>query len=339
MIVVTGANGFIGANMVKRLNAMGETGVVVVDDYPSIRDTEGTTVAPKNDHYAHGFGEGAVGLYIDMHDFAAWLGTDAADAVTGIVHMGACSDTTVTDREYVMRVNLKYTTMLWDWCTKRGVNFVYASSAATYGDGTQGYSDEMDPGIYKPLNLYGESKHRFDLWALKQEKTPPRWAGMKYFNVYGPMELHKGRMASVALHTYKQIKETGKMKLFMSHKDGIADGEQLRDFVFVEDVVEMSLYLLNESVSKDAPNSLYNAGTGKARSFLDFAKAVFAGLGMEPEIEFIPMPVDLRGQYQYFTQATMRKMMGAGYDRPIHCLEDGVKKYVSYLEGLLGGDR
>ena len=330
MIVVTGANGFIGANMVKRLNEMGEHDVVVVDDYPGIRDVMGTADVPRNDRYVH---QMQVGLYVDMHDFHAWLESDAAKDVRGIVHMGACSDTTVTDREFVMRVNLKYTTKLWEWCTKRGVNFVYASSAATYGDGEQGYSDEVDAGVYEPLNLYGESKHLFDLWALKQEKTPPRWAGMKYFNVYGPRECHKGRMASVARHTYQQIKETGQMKLFKSHKEGFADGEQLRDFVFVEDVVEMSLFLLNEPTSGDAPNGLYNAGTGEARSFLDFAKAVFAGLGLEPAIEFIPMPVDLRGQYQYFTQATMQKMRDAGYGKKLHSLEEGVKKYVAYLEG------
>ncbi|QQE13055.1 ADP-glyceromanno-heptose 6-epimerase [Planctomycetota bacterium] len=333
MIVVTGTNGFIGANIVNTLNERGQTDIVVVDDYPELRDGPASSVAPKTDRYTKDM---KVSLWLDLHDLHAWLKEQSAETVEAIIHMGACSDTTVTDREYVMGINLKYTTKLWEWCTKEGVSFVYASSAATYGDGGHGYSDEIDPKVYEPLNLYGESKHLFDLWALKQAKTPPRWAGLKFFNVYGPREQHKGRMASVAFHTYNQIKETGKMKLFMSHKDGIDDGCQRRDFVFVDDVVGMTLHFLEAAVTADAANGVYNVGTGKARTFLDFAKAVFSALQLEDDIEFIPMPEDLRGKYQYFTQATMRKMFVSGYDDPIHEIESGVKKYVAYLESLQG---
>ena len=331
MIVVTGTNGFIAANIVKRLNEDGREDLVVVDDYPQLRGSMGSESAPEIDRYTKDM---KVARFIDMHDLHAWLEEQNADTVDGIIHMGACSDTTVTDRDYVMGINLNYTTKLWQWCTQHQVRFVYASSAATYGDGNHGYSDEVDPGIYKPLNLYGESKHLFDLWALKQKQTPPRWAGLKFFNVYGPREQHKGRMASVAFHTYNQIKETGKMKLFMSHKEGFEDGGQRRDFVFVEDVVDMTLHMLRKEVADDAPNGVYNVGTGEARSFFDFASAVFASLSLDVNIEFIPMPEDLRGKYQYFTQATMNKMLATGYNKPIHSIEKGVEKYVAYLENM-----
>ena len=331
MIIVTGTNGFIAANIVRKLNELGHTDLLVVDDYPQLRDGLAVASAPDTDRYTKDM---SVSQFIDMHDLQAWLAERDGDDVDAIIHMGACSDTTVSDREFVMNVNLKYTTMLWNWCTKNQVPLVYASSAATYGDGEQGYSDEIDPTVYAPLNIYGESKHLFDLWALEQTQMPPRWAGLKFFNVYGPREQHKGRMASVAFHTYNQIKDTGKMKLFMSHKDGIDDGCQQRDFVFVDDVVEMTLYMLNTPASDDAPNGVYNVGTGKARTFLDFAKSVFAALELEPNIEFIPMPEDLRGKYQYFTEATMQKMRNAGYEQPIHDVEDGVRKYVQYLEQL-----
>ncbi|QDU34985.1 ADP-L-glycero-D-manno-heptose-6-epimerase [Poriferisphaera corsica] len=332
MIVVTGTNGFIGSNIVKTLNERGVSDLVVVDDYPELRGGMASKNVPEKDRYTKDM---QVSRWLDLHDLHAWLETDEAKGgIDGVIHMGACSDTTVADRDYVMGINLKYTTKLWEWCTREGVAFVYASSAATYGDGGHGYSDEVDPVVYKPLNYYGESKHLFDLWALKQEKTPPRWAGLKFFNVYGQREQHKGRMASVAYHTYNQIKETGKMKLFMSHKEGVDDGCQRRDFVFVDDVVGMTLHFLDTPVSSVAANGLYNVGTGSARTFLDFAKAVFVAMGLEPKIEIIPMPEDLRGKYQYFTQATMQRLLGTGYEEPIHEIEDGVKKYVAYLDEL-----
>jgi ADP-L-glycero-D-manno-heptose 6-epimerase len=222
--------------------------------------------------------------------------------------------------------------MLWQWCTRAGKPFVYASSAATYGNGAQGYDDEGDPRALMPLNLYGESKQLFDCWALKQTHTPPRWAGLKYFNVYGPHEAHKGRMASVVFHAYHQIRETGKVRLFQSHREGYAHGGQQRDFVYVEDAVEATLHLLETPVSAQAPNGLYNVGTGEARTFADLGRAVFAALGRGPDIEYIPMPEDIRERYQYFTQAKVDKLRRCGFTRPFRTLEEGVQAYVAYLQ-------
>jgi ADP-L-glycero-D-manno-heptose 6-epimerase len=233
--------------------------------------------------------------------------------------------------------NLEYTRTLWHWCTRAEVPFVYASSAATYGDGAKGFDDESDPSHLAPLNLYGKSKHLFDLWALEQVTTPPRWAGLKYFNVYGPRESHKGRMASVAYHAYCQIRDGGRVRLFKSHRDGIPDGGQQRDFVFVEDAVAATLHFWTQPPSPDSPNGLYNIGTGQARSFADLARAVFTARRLEPAIDYIPMPEDLRERYQYFTQARNTKLQRAGYEQPFHSIEDGVAKYVAWLEKMAFG--
>lgn len=328
MLIVTGANGFIGSNLVLRCAARGP--VLHVDDYPSLRGgAQPVAQTPRELRYEPVDGA----RYLDFHDLPTWL-ERSGDQVVGIFHLGACSDTTVTDRDYVMRVNFAYTQTLWQWCAGARVPLVYASSAATYGDGTQGYDDEAEPTRYQPLNLYGESKHRFDLWAIEQpaHQSPPRWAGLKYFNVYGPRENHKGRMASVAKHGYHQVLETGQIALFQSHKPGIADGGQQRDFVFVDDVVDITVHLFDAPVSERAPNGLYNAGTGEARSFDDLARAVFIAMGREPDIRYIPMPEDLRGRYQYFTQATTPKLRRAGFSQPFHTLEQGVAAYVTWLE-------
>src|SRR3990170_2260499 len=254
MIVVTGAAGFIGSNVVAALNARGRPDIVAVD---SFRHTA------KDTRYLH---ELRIHDTVDKDRLARWLDEEGA-SVEAIIHQGACSDPTRRDRNYVIAVNTDYTRMLWQWCTRAGKPFVYASSAATYGDGSQGYDDVADPRSLKPLNLYGESKHRFDLWALEQVHTPPRWAGVKYFNVYGPREAHKGRMASVVFHAYHQIRQTGRVKLFKSFREGYADGGQRRDFIYVEDAVAATLHLLEREVSAQAPNGLYNAGTGRARTF------------------------------------------------------------------------
>ena len=313
LIVVTGARGFIGANLALSLTASGEK-VLAVDKL--------SLTTPM-----YGLGELK---WVEMEQLHAWLEAKGTQ-IQAIAHLGACSDTTVSDRDYVMRVNLEYTRKLWNFCTREKLPFIYASSAATYGDGSQGYDDESDPKKLIPLNLYGESKQLFDLWALEQTKTPPRWAGLKYFNVYGPREEHKGRMASVAFHSFNQIKSTGLVKLFKSHKEGIPDGGQQRDFVFVEDAVRTTRHFLETVATAESSNGLYNCGTGQARSFADLATAVFSALKLEPNIEYIPMPEDLRGKYQYFTQASTAKRIRAGVSKPFHSIEAGVEKYVRYL--------
>ncbi len=327
MIIVTGAAGFIGANLVAELLTRGHRDLVAVDTFRS--SGTGPGAPPAKTRYLDEFGLDA---RLDRDELPDWLDRLEADRrVEAIFHLGACSDTTATDIEFMLSNNLEYTRTLWHWCARRSVPFVYASSAATYGDGTQGFDDESDLNRLKPLNLYGKSKHLFDLWALEQTITPPRWAGLKYFNVYGPRETHKGRMASVAFHAYRQIVETGEVKLFRSHRPDIVDGGQLRDFVFVEDAVAATIHFWTQPEAPLAPNGLYNVGTGKARSFADLARAVFAALGREPRIVYIPMPEDLRERYQYFTQATGAKLRRAGYSAPFHDVESGARKYVEWL--------
>lgn len=326
MLVVTGAAGFIGANLVAELHRRGHREILAVDAFQGAG--AGPTSPPAKTPWLDELGQQE---RLEKRELADWLQRNGT-RVQAIFHLGACSDTTATDREYMLSNNLEYTRTLWHWCAQAQVPFVYASSAATYGDGSQGFDDACDPNHLKPLNLYGKSKHLFDLWALEQSVTPPRWAGLKYFNVYGPRESHKGRMASVAFHAYNQILKTGRVKLFQSHRPGIPDGGQERDFVFVEDAVNATLHFRETPASPEAPNGLYNIGTGKARSFADLARAVFAALGRTPAIDFIPMPEDLRERYQYFTQATNSKLVRSGLSRPFHSIEEGVAKYVEWLQ-------
>jgi ADP-L-glycero-D-manno-heptose 6-epimerase len=325
MIVVTGANGFIGANLALTLAERGDR-VAHVDDYPSLRGRGASTQPPAELRYERHPGFVA---FLDRDDLGAWLNTPPA-GVRGVVHLGACSDTRVTDHDYVMALNFDYTRDLWTWASRHGVPMVYASSAATYGDGSRGYDDDADPSIYIPLNLYGESKQRFDLWALRQAPSdrPPRWAGLKYFNVYGPREAHKGRMVSGPYRSYHQVLEHGTITLLQSHRPDIAHGEQQRDFVYVDDAVAATLHFLDA----DAPSGLYNVGTGVARTWLDLARAVFAAMGRPQRIEFQPMPEDMRERYQYFTQATTARLRAAGFDRPFHTLEQGVAAYIRWLD-------
>jgi len=322
MIVVTGASGFIGSNLVEELNRRGRSDLLVVDDYPWLRGTGQATSSSEGARYGDRLG---VAGFLDMDDLAGWLNREGT-AVEAVIHLGACSDTTVTDRDWVMEVNLAYTQRLWNWCTRAACPLVYASSAATYGDGSSGYDDRPHPARYQPLNLYGESKHLFDLWALRRTTSPPLWAGLKYFNVFGPNEAHKGRMASVAYHGFQQIRRTGVIRLFQSHRAGIPDGGQKRDFVFVGDVVHATLHFLESR--EPAPNGLYNVGVGKARTFADLARAVFSSVGRRPNIHYIPMPDDLRSRYQYFTEARIDKLRQAGFEQPMRCLEEGVRQYV-----------
>jgi len=325
MIVLTGGNGFIGTNLVARWNQRGRRDLMVVDDFPGLRGSGPGVEQPENLRYPEHFSSM---LFLDMEELPGWL-DDQGYCCQGIVHLGGISDTAASDRERIMRQNFEYTQSLWNWCVRAGRPFIYASSAGTYGDGSLGYDDRGDPRVFQPLSLYAESKHRFDLWALDQNETPPRWAGVKYFNVYGPYENHKGHMASVVFHAFQQMQQTGKVQLFQSHREGISDGGQKRDFVYVADVVEATLHLLRTPVTEQAPNGLYNVGTGTARTFEDLAKAVFTALGRAPDIEYIPMPEHLRDQYQYFTEARIEKLLASGFRRPFLTLEEGVRQYVT----------
>ncbi len=318
MIIVTGAAGFIGSALVGELLRQGWQDIVAVDDF-SRADKEpnlaGKTLSAK----------------IDRKDFFTWL--DANEKlVQFIFHLGARTDTTEFNTAIFDELNLHYSQRMWEACVKYGIPLVYASSAATYGDGDLGYSDQDDtlPYQLKPLNPYGDSKNDFDKWALAQAEKPYFWAGLKFFNVYGPNEYHKGRMASVVFHAFNQITATGGMKLFRSHRPDYKDGEQLRDFVYVKDVCNVCLFLMEHRTH----SGLYNLGSGRARTFLDLVRATFSAMGKEEHISFVDTPVDIRDKYQYFTEADMRKLQGIGYTTPFTALEDGVRDYVSnYLSG------
>ena len=311
MIIVTGAAGFIGSCLVSRLNKAGYDNIVVVDDFSKTEkanNLEGKTMAAK----------------IGRNDFIQWL-QDFGAEVEMIFHIGARTDTTEFDKAIFDELNVDYSKAVWNACVQFNIPLVYASSAATYGLGEHGYSDDtaLIPSL-KPLNPYGDSKNDFDKWVLTQTKQPPFWAGLKFFNVYGPNEYHKGRMASVIFHAFRQINEAGGMKLFRSHNPAFTDGGQLRDFIYVKDVVEVCLFLLEKK-----PNSgIYNLGSGKARTFLDLAKNTFKNMEKAENITFIDTPIDIRDKYQYFTEADMSKMLAAGYTGGFHTLEEGVRDYV-----------
>ena len=309
MIAITGAAGFIGTNLAHRL--AGEHELLLVDQAPARPDVPNLIGLEPHTYLGH-------------REFLERLDGHRPEA---IFHLGACSSTTETNWDYLRENNLEYTQRLWNWCVKNERPFLYASSAATYGDGSKGFDDRTPPTELTPLNLYGKSKNDFDIWALEQKTAPPRWAGLKFFNVYGPREAHKGRMASVVFQTYRQIRATGGMKLFRSTDPKYADGGQLRDFVFVDDCVDHMLWLWKNPHS----GGVYNSGTGQARSFLDLATAVFAALGLPPNISFIDMPADLAKQYQNFTQAETTKLRGIGCTVPPTSLEDGVRKTVVWL--------
>ena len=315
MIIVTGAAGFIASCLISKLNQGGFKDIVLVDDFSNPKKNknfEGKTYSQK----------------VDREKFIPWL-RENEHLVQFIFHIGARTDTTEFDKAIFDKLNLNYTKAIWEICVEFGIPLVYASSAATYGLGELGYEDNHEiVQQLKPLNPYGKSKNDFDKWALTQEKQPYFWVGLKFFNVYGPNEYHKGRMASVIFHAFNQIKETGAMKLFQSHNPNYKDGEQLRDFVYVKDVVEVCFFLLNHRKN----SGLYNLGTGKARTFLDLVNNTFKALDKKPNISFIPTPVDIRDKYQYFTKANMNKLKAIGYDKPFTTLEEGVADYVkNYL--------
>lgn len=312
MIIITGAAGFIASCLVARLNSEGHTNLVLVDDFSH---------ESKKANYL----EKQYLQLIDRNEFLEWFAQNA-QSVNVVYHIGARTDTTEFSVELFNELNVNYTKAIWNICTEHFVPLIYASSAATYGLGEYGYDDdESKINSLKPLNPYGDSKNEFDKWALSQGLTPPKWVGFKFFNVYGPNEYHKGRMASVIFHSFNQINEKGKVKLFRSHNPDYTDGGQLRDFVYVKDVVDV-LYFAHQSPVK---NGIYNLGSGKARTFLDLAKATFHALGKAPDIEFIDTPIDIRDKYQYFTEANMTKLAEQGYMKPFTSLEEGVQDYVT----------
>jgi ADP-L-glycero-D-manno-heptose 6-epimerase len=315
MIVVTGAAGFISSVLVEKLNQEGFFDLVLVDDF-------------SREDKKRNFENKKFRCLVDRVDFESWL-DENENEVQFIFHLGARTDTAEFNRDLFNKLNLNYSKMIWNKCVEYGLSLVYASSAATYGLGEQGYSDSHEL-IEKlaPLNPYGDSKNDFDKWVLGQERRPYFWAGLKFFNVYGPNEYHKGRMASVVLHAFNQISETSEMKLFGSHKEGVEDGHQSRDFVYVKDVADVCFYLMNNR--KDS--GIYNLGSGESRTFLDLVKNTFKSMDMESKISFIDTPEDIRNTYQYFTEAKIEKLMKIGYDQKFTSLEEGVKDYVrNYL--------
>ena len=314
-IIVTGAAGFIGSCMVSYLNRQGFEKLILVDEF----DDEEKELNLLHKKYI---------VRVEREDFFGWVQREKP-AVDFVFHLGARTDTTEFDYSVHQRLNVEYSQKMWNYCAMHNIPLVYASSAATYGEGELGYDDSHDIiEQLHPLNPYGISKNEFDKWVLHQDCHPPFWAGLKFFNVYGPNEYHKARMASVIFHSYNQIKQNGTVKLFRSHKEGYEDGEQLRDFVYVKDVIAVCYWLMEQQPA----SAIYNLGTGQARSFNDLVKSTFAGLDMQPSIEYIDMPADIRDKYQYFTEANMDKLRKAGYKDEFYSLEKGVDDYVrNYL--------
>lgn len=312
MIVITGAAGFIGSCLISRLNAHNFNDLIAVDDF-SRTDKAGNLTGKK------------ISEKVARFNFFDWL-EEHQRSVEFIFHIGARTDTAEQDSEIFRKLNVDYSKKIWQACCKYQIPLVYASSAATYGLGEQGYNDnEAHIKHLRPLNPYGESKQNFDLWALSQKEKPFFWAGLKFFNVYGPNEYHKGRMASVILHTFRQINKTGGMKLFRSHNPDFKDGEQERDFIYVKDVVEVLYFLMHHRKN----SGIYNLGTGTSRTFLDLCRSTFTAMKRKENIAFIDTPLDIRDNYQYFTQANMQKLRAIGYTKAFTPLEDGIQDYVT----------
>lgn len=312
MIIVTGAAGFIASCLVSKLNQDGREDLILVDKF-NIEEKK------------RNFSDKKFKELVDRDEFDAWLKQNQ-ETIEVVYHLGARTDTTEFNRDVLTKLNLNFSKLVWNYCTEHQIDLVYASSAATYGLGEHSFQDlhEIIPFL-EPLNPYGDSKNEFDKWVLQQKKTPPHWYGMKFFNVYGPNEYHKGRMASVVMHTFNQVRLTGQMKLFKSHNPHFKDGEQLRDFIYVKDVVKICIYL-----GTTLPTSgIYNVGTGKARTFNDLATATFSAMDMVPKISYIDTPFEIRAKYQYFTEASMQKLIDTGYNEPFYTLEEGVSDYVN----------
>jgi ADP-L-glycero-D-manno-heptose 6-epimerase len=351
-IIVTGAAGFIGSCMVQYLNEQGYENLILVDDFgveEKRRNWEGKRFE----------------TIVERYNLFDWL-DQHTPRINFVIHLGARTDTTEFDYAIHQELNVDYSMDVWQYCTANNIPLIYASSAATYGSGELGYKDEHElSNQLQPLNPYGVSKNEFDKWALQQEEKPPFWTGLKFFNVYGPNEYHKARMASVIFHSFNQVKKDGVVKLFKSHRPDFKDGQQLRDFIYVKDVVKVIYWMmhtykiasLSDTEQSKAENAeihndklvlsdgggetvlnydlkpgIYNLGTGKARSFNSLVNATFAGLDLAPNIVYIDMPEDIRDKYQYFTEADMNKLQAAGYKSAFYTLEEGVDDYVrNYL--------
>lgn len=325
LLLITGAAGFIGSCTVEYLTQLGYNNLVIVDDF--LKEAKQANWSQKT--YTE---------KVDRAHLETWLQNNHSP-IGAIIHLGARTDTTEFDYSVHEKLNVAYSKMLWSYCSSNDIPFIYASSAATYGDGSLGYNDDHEvPFQLQPLNPYGVSKNEFDKWALQQSASSKAWAGLKFFNVYGPNEYHKGRMASVIWHSFNQINDTGLVKLFKSHKPDFADGQQLRDFVYVKDVVQVIAWLLSNMLAatwNSVNSGLFNLGTGEARSFYDLAANTFKALNLSPNIEFVPMPEDIREKYQYFTEANMQKLRSVGYPHQFYSLEEGVQDYVAnYLRSL-----
>ncbi len=314
-IVVTGAAGFIGSCLVGYLNYKGYSNIVLVDDFskkdklPNLEKKRFSDV-------------------IERDEFFEWL-FEEKPKIDFFFHIGARTDTTEFNYAIYQQLNVEYSKKVWDYCTVHNIPLVYASSAATYGNGEYDYNDDHDiVNVLRPLNPYGNSKNEFDKWVLHQRGHPTFWAGLKFFNVYGPNEYHKGRMASVIFHSFNQIKKSGLVKLFKSGNPQYKDGQQLRDFIYVKDILKVCFWLMEHQPT----SGIYNLGTGKARSFEDLAKSTFNGMDISPKIQFVDMPDDIRSTYQYFTEAKMTKLRSVGYMEEFYSLEKGVDDYVrNYL--------
>lgn len=309
--MLTGAAGFIGSYLLGYLNKKGFSNIIIADDFS------------EEDKWFN-FDSKQFIAKVEREQLFEWLKKEQPQ-IDFVFHLGARTDTTEFDYSVHEKLNVQYSKSIWNYCADKNIPLVYASSAATYGNGDLGYKDDHElVEKLQPLNPYGISKNEFDKWALKQAAQPPFWAGLKFFNVYGPNEYHKGRMASVIFHSFNQVKSTGKVKLFRSHKPDFKDGQQLRDFIYVEDVARVCYWLMENPIA----SGLYNLGTGKARTFEDLVKATFTAMSREPVIEYIDMPEDIRDKYQYFTEADMTKLRSTGYEEKFYSLEDGVADYV-----------
>jgi len=315
MWIITGATGFIGSALVWELNNHGFEDLVLSDHVPP-QERPGLLSKRKYQKF------------VPADQLLAFL--ENTPNVKGVFHMGACSSTTETNEAYLQKNNVEYSQDIFSFCTRRQIPLIYASSGAVYGDGTKGFDDAREPSDFKPLNLYGWSKLKMDVWALAQSKTPPAWYGLRFFNVYGPNEYHKGDMASVVFKAFQQIRERGQLRLFRSHVPEYKDGEQLRDFVYVKDIVRwMREMMASAHTTAPVPSGIYNMGYGQARTWLDLAKGVFGGMNAPFKIDWIDVPENIRHQYQYFTEAKMDRLLGQKLSAPQWPLEKGVHDYVT----------